>query len=160
MESKAFLEKWIVESLSQPHQILNDLPICPFAKNAYLENKVKILEVTDYVREITDQLTVWDDDYEVVVFVCPHDILAAEFVENVGILNEKFMPSNLVLLEDHVDLEEKINELVFNNGKYNIVLVQRLDKLNQAAEKLHKTGYYQNWPKDYYEQVVTWRNNA
>jgi hypothetical protein len=159
MESKEFLAKWIVETLSQPHQILNDLPICPFAKNAYLENRVKIIEVTDYVTEITDQLTLWDDEYEVVVFVCPHDVPAAEFVENVGRLNEKFMPLNLVLLEDHIDLEEKIDELVFNNGKYNIILVQRLDKLNQAAEKLHKTAYYKHWPKDYYEQVVSWRNN-
>jgi hypothetical protein len=159
MESKEFLEKWIVETLSKPHKILSDLPICPFAKNAYLENKVKIIEVTDYVTEITDQLTVWDDSYEVLVFVCPDNVIANDFVENVGLLNEKFMPTNLVLLEDHIDLEEKIDELVFNNGKYNIVLVQRLDKLNQAAEKLHKTAYYKNWPKDYYEQVVSWRNN-
>jgi hypothetical protein len=159
MESKEFLEKWILESLSKPHQILNDLPICPFAKNAYLENKVKIIEVTDYVNEITSELTVWDDNYEVLIFVCPDDVIANDFTEQVILLNNKFMPENLVLLEDHVDLEEKIDELVFNNGKYNIILVQRLDKLNQAAEKLHKTSYYKNWPKDYYEQVVSWRNN-
>jgi hypothetical protein len=160
MESKEFLEKWILESLSKPHAILNDLPICPFAKNAYLENKVKILEVTDYVSEITSELTVWDDSYEVIVFVCPDDVVASDFTEQVESLNNKFTPHNLVLLEDHVELEEKINDLIFNNGKYNIVLVQRLDKLNQAAEKLHKTAYYANWPKEYYEQVVSWRNNA
>ena len=160
MESKEFLEKWILESISQPHQILNDLPICPFAKNAYLENKVKIIEVTDYVNEITEQLHQWDDSYEVIVFVCPHNIIAHDFVEQVEVLNNKFVPLNLALLEDHVDIEEKIGSLVFNNGKYNIILVQRLDKLNQAADKLHKTLYYKNWPKEYYEQVVGWRTNA
>ena len=160
MESKEFLAKWILESLSQPHQILNDLPICPFAKNAYLENKVKIIEVTDYVNEITEQLHQWDESYEVIVFVCSRDIPPHDFTEQVELLNNKFVPLNLALLEDHVDLEEKIDSLVFNNGRYNIILVQRLDKLNQAADKLHKTLYYKNWSKEYYEQVVGWRTNA
>ncbi len=87
MESKEFLEKWILESLSKPHQILNDLPICPFAKNAYLENKVKIIEVTDYVNEITSELTVWDDNYEVLIFVCPNDVIANDFTDKVVLLN-------------------------------------------------------------------------
>ena len=157
MESKDFLEKWILEFLSQPQKILNDMPPCPFAKKAYLENKVKIIEVTDYVNEITDHLNTWDDTFEVMIFVCPSGIDAINFLKEVELLNTKFMPNNLVLLEDHIEVEERIHDLVFNNGKYNLVLAQRKDKLNEASDKLHKTSYYKNWSNDYYEQVVSWR---
>jgi hypothetical protein len=68
------------------------------------------------------------------------------------------MSKNFVLLEDHKDIEERIENVVFNNGKYNLILAQRKDKLKEASDKLHKTKYYENWSKDYYDQVVSWRN--
>lgn len=157
MESKDYIEKWILGFLSTPHQILNNLPPCPYAKKAYLEHKVKIIEVVDYVKEITDFLNIWDNSYEVIIFVCPNNIDASSFIKEVEILNKHFMPKNLVLLEDHVEIEEKIQDLIFNNGKYNLVLAQRKDKLQEASEKLHKISYYQNWPKSYYDEVVGWR---
>jgi hypothetical protein len=158
MESKDFLEKWILGFLSESQKVLNDLPPCPFAKKSYLENKVKIIEVTDYIAEVTEHLNVWDDSYEVLIFVCPNNIDPISFITDVELLNQTFMPKNFVLLEDHKDIEERIENVVFNNGKYNLILAQRKDKLKEASDKLHKTKYYENWSKDYYDQVVSWRN--
>ncbi len=157
MDSKKYLENWILNFLSTPQSILNDLPPCPFAKKAYIDNKITIIEVSDYVNDITTYLSNWIDDYDVAVFVCPDQVDAEDFVEQTKNLNELFMSKGLVLLEDHVDIDERIGNLILNNGKYNIILAQRMDKLNEAADKLHKTEYYQNWPKDYYDKVVSWR---
>jgi len=38
-----------------------------------------------------------------------------------------------------------------------LVLVQRLSKLNNASEILKNQGYYDNWPKENYDDVVRWR---
>ena len=40
MVSKEDLENWIVETLSKPNPIFNNLPPCPYAKKAWLDGKV------------------------------------------------------------------------------------------------------------------------
>ena len=157
MDSKQYLETWILNFLSTPQSILNDFPPCPFAKKAYVDSRINIIEVTDYANDIKNHLSNWSEEYEVLVFVCPDNIDADAFVEETQKLNEVFMPKGLILLEDHVNIDEQIGSLILNNGKYNIILAQRIDKLNEAAEKLHRTAYYENWPKEYYDKVVGWR---
>jgi hypothetical protein len=36
--------------------------------------------------------------------------------------------------------------------------LQRKSKLDIAAKKLEKLGYYNNWTKEYYDEVVGWRS--
>ncbi len=151
------LENWILNFLSRPYPEFGDLSPCPFAKKAYLDNKVKFLKVTNYFSEIRNFLNGWADQYDVLVFICPDNVPAEEFVLNTQILNNEFMPQNLVLLEDHKDVPEKIGTITLNNGLYNLILAQKLDKLNDAAHKLSYTEYSKKWPKDYYDQVVSWR---
>ena len=44
MVSKEDLENWIVETLSKPNPIFNNLPPCPYAKKAWLDGKVLICD--------------------------------------------------------------------------------------------------------------------
>jgi hypothetical protein len=68
------------------------------------------------------------------------------------------MPLDFVFLDDHVENEERMDDIVFNNGKYNVLFLQRKSKLDIAAKKLEKLGYYNNWTKEYYDEVVGWRS--
>jgi len=36
-----------------------------------------------------------------------------------------------------------------NQGKYALVLVQSLSKLNIAAQQMSNKGFYHNWPNEY-----------
>ena len=49
---------------------------------------------------------------------------------------------------------EQVDDLVFNQGEYALVLVQEADKLVKARKILKKQNYYKNWPEEYYEDVV------
>jgi hypothetical protein len=69
------------------------------------------------------------------------------------------MPRDLVFLDDHVAVPEQQLGLSFNNGRYNLLMMQRLSKLDMASRKLKMLGYYQNWTKDYLDQVVSWRSS-
>jgi len=40
-----------------------------------------------------------------------------------------------------------------------MMLVQKFKQLYDASCKLHKIGYYDKWPKEYYEDVVLTRQN-
>ena len=43
--------------------------------------------------------------------------------------------------------------------KYSMMLVQKFSQLQEASDKLHKQGYYEKWPAEYYQDVVVSRAN-
>lgn len=157
MEYKEYLTKWIEEVLSVPHELLNSLPICPFARRAILDNQVKFVRTSNYVTDISTELTTWDDSVHAMLFVCDDDVDPVQFVSDVAALNTKFLPHDLVLLEDHVKIVETFHGTTFNNGKYNIVIAQRLHSINDASRSLERSGYYTNWSEALYNDVVRWR---
>jgi hypothetical protein len=157
MEYEKYLKTWVEEVLSVPHELLNSLPICPFAKKAIVENKVKFIRTTDYVTDISKALDTWEDSFHAVIFVCNDDVEPDMFANNVKQLNLKYLEQNLVLLEDHTKIEEPFHGIKFNNGKYNIVIAQRLQSINEASRHLARSGYYVNWSDELYDDVVRWR---
>ena len=44
-----------------------------------------------------------------------------------------------------------------NNGKYVLVLMQRLSKINEASKHLESTPYYKTWTKENLDDVKNWR---
>ena len=72
-------------------------------------------------------------------------------------LNSVFMPQDVVVLEDHPRQKEEIHGVTVNNGRYILLLCQRLSTLNRFSEILKKKGYYDQWSKKNIADVVTWR---
>jgi hypothetical protein len=67
------------------------------------------------------------------------------------------MPINYVILEDHPDSPEYINEVNMNFGECGLLVIQKLDKLNKASEQLKEKGYYDVWSQQDLDDVVSWR---
>lgn len=157
MEFKEYMKDWILNDLSSPIAALNNFSKCPYAKTAFLENKVHFFEIDDYP-EIDTIVSSWDNEkMEVAVIKLP-PITSNYITTLVDNLNERYIPDDFIFLDDHVDNEERMNEIVFNNGKYNVLFLQRKSKLDLSTKKLEKLGYYKNWTTDYYEEVVGWRS--
>jgi hypothetical protein len=75
-------------------------------------------------------------------------------------LNQAFMPRDVVILEDHPKIKEKVKTVKLNNGEYILFLVQRLSKLNRYSKMLEKGPYYKNWSKSYLQSVKGFRDPA
>jgi hypothetical protein len=151
------MREWILNDLSAPIAILNNFSKCPYAKTAYLENKVKFYEITD-TNEIHTIVADWNEPLDVSVIKLPDSVDKDSIVDLVDNLNDLYMSKDFVFLDDHVDNEERMHDVVFNNGKYNVLFLQQKSKLDSAAKKLEKLGYYKNWTKEYYDEVVSWRS--
>jgi len=150
------MKDWILNDLSNPIAALNGFAKCPYAKTAFLENKVKFYTNT----EISDIVKEWNDDIIDVAVINLGDISNYEITLQTELLNRIYMPLDFIFLDDHVENEERMNDIVFNNGKYNVLFMQRKSKLDLATKKLEKLGYYKNWTKEYYDEVVTWRSDG
>jgi hypothetical protein len=155
-----YLTDWIVKDLSVQHEQLAGLSKCPFARKAYLDGKVGfVLVQADALSEIMAAAEHWDDSREVLVFILSNDLSPDALWSLMDALNQEYMPRDLVFLDDHVAVPEQQLGLSFNNGRYNLLMMQRLSKLDLASRKLKMLGYYKNWTKEYLDQVVTWRSS-
>ncbi len=159
------ISNWIQTFLSTPSKTLNNLPPCPFAKKALMSNKVIIhqlnlvsnISMKDYFKtEIKNYVYDWPDEKEVIVLGCEPDLISVEDLEAcVDETTEDFLEQyGYVALEDHPNKEERVKDLVFNQGEYALILIQESKKLKNARQILDKQNYYINWDKDYYNDVV------
>jgi hypothetical protein len=89
--------------------------------------------------------------YEVIVYAYNSaDWPYARFHTAVEDANQEFLLSRDILaLEDHPADVEDVNGVIMNQGKYALVLVQSLSKLNVAAKQMGAKGFYHTWPEEY-----------
>jgi hypothetical protein len=160
-EAQTYILKWIDDFVSQPNPDINNFPPCPFAKQAILDNKVEFevceIKIDSYLKEKAKR---WNEDTDVCCIFVPNinSTNLSVMVENTNKLY--LMEQDFVVLEDHPDEEENINGVIMNNGKYPIVLMQRLSKIQMFSGILKKRGYYDVWSKENLDDVVNWRHHG
>jgi len=161
------IRTWSREFLEVPNAKLNGLPPCPYAKQAWLENKVTfsintgvaglIKEVADFDRHNFD-IVVWANA------VLPDVQYLDGFCDG---MNEALSVAgkDLHLMVFHPDydaddagLDFLVTEDVTDSGLvYCMVFVQKLSLLDDASQSLDKSGYYSHFPDDVYETLVLHR---
>jgi hypothetical protein len=164
------LEIWIYNWVSIYNEKLQAVP-CPFAKQAYIDNKILIHQVESIegysVAELIyynlDQATQnWPLDKEVIVLGCNSDVItAAELADTVADCNHGLLEARgYVALEDHPDMPEVVSGEIMNQGSWALVLLQSKEKLNKASAILERQGYYKTWSQENLDDVVNWRKNS
>lgn len=149
------LQQWLVNFVEQPNPLLNNWPPCPYARQARLANQIHV--VFDSPLEIA-QYTSFLNDYDVVILCFDHKIFTAKQIELfTKHVNSILMWQDYVVLEDHPDSEELIDKVKMNFGECGLMILQRLSKLNTAADQLRDKGYYTTWSKENLDEVVNWR---
>ena len=156
---KSELDHWITKFVEANNADLNNWPPCPYAKAARVAGMIDIKfctvsEFRDVVRESIELLETKD-----VVVVCfDHNNLdPVSLQEWVAGMNEMLMPTNYVILEDHPDAPEYVNGVKMNFGQCGLLVIQKLDKLNNASDRLRGQGYYDQWDQRALNEVVSWR---
>jgi hypothetical protein len=142
--------------------VFGDLPPCPYAQKAIIDGKVEFVELNATADWTTIYQLIWNTDFDekdvLCVIVDPRQFTAQETVSIADVLNERFMPRDVVVLEDHPDIDERVKDVKLNNGHYTLFLAQRLSKLNKFSRMLEAGPYYKNWSKSYLESVKGFRD--
>lgn len=150
---------WVENFVEKNNPGLNNWPPCPFARRARLEGRFHIRPGTEFDADAEEIINTWDDTYDVVA--CVYDAASftpEELSSRVEQLNKNIsLPKDILVLEDHPIDTEIVNGVVMNQGTYILVLYQRFSKVNDASAELKNKGYYDLWPKEYYDRVVGWR---
>ena len=153
------LSKWMTEFVEVPNPRLGDWAPCPYARQARVNKNIsiKFAEVVEFDKVIRESLETLENK-EVVVVCFDHltidPISLQTYVKN---MNEMLLPINYVILEDHPDSPEYINNVCMNFGECGLLIIQKLDALNAASDQLREKGYYGKWSLDNLDDVVNWR---
>jgi hypothetical protein len=151
------LNQWLVDFVEKPNPLLNNWPPCPYARQARISNKIHIvfdspLSIAQYVPLL--------DTYDVVVLCFDHTQFSFSQIELfTQHVNSVLLWRDYVVLEDHPDSEELVNGVKMNFGECGLMILQRLSKLNTAADQLKDKGYYDTWSKENLDEVVDWRHD-
>ena len=156
------IRNWIKDFVTKPNPVFGDLPPCPFAQRAIIDGRVEFLEldgVADYPT-LSQHIADFDfDEKDVLVMIAePEHFTAAETERLAHDLNGYYMDRDIVILEDHPEIDERVKDVKLNNGHYTLFLAQRLSKLNRYSKMLEKGPYYQNWSRTYLEAVKGFRD--
>ena len=148
---------WSETFVEKPHPALGGWPPCPFARQARLNHKVKVMIGIDPYYDMKSRASWGMGDHEVIVYAYdPAVWLYEQFSTALKDANQEFLLGrDLLVLEDHPAAVEDINGVIMNQGKYALSLVQSLSKLNVQSKLLAQKKFYHNWPDQYLEELFS-----
>jgi hypothetical protein len=150
-KSRDWVLKWIEEFVTQPNAVFGNMPPCPYARQAILQDRVTIHELTHQEPDSNIWTRIENTNFDhkdVVVIVADKKRWTLnECHRVVEQLNQTFAHQDIIVMEDHPRQEESVKGVSLNNGRYCLLLIQRRSKLMSASRQLEKTDYYKNWSK-------------
>ncbi|MEB3882624.1 hypothetical protein [Lyngbya sp. CCY1209] len=163
------LHHWIETFLSVPHPNFGGLPPCPFSRKAWSENRVAIRDSAPIAPFNCDNLENtaivaaerWGDDLDVFILVAPTDVADPQHLDRrIRDLNQILATFDLVALADCPrNPATTLSHTDTSNGRYTLVLIQKLSHLQTASDRLRETDYYKNWSEADFENIVNWRSH-
>jgi len=134
--------EWI-KVLDTPQANIGNHKICPFANSAkYRLEEINLADITPSI-----------EDIDLIIYKVEDSISMDELSQRCNVLNK--LQDILVYLPDHKDRNTYINGVQTNNGKHNLILCQKREKLIKARVSLMKTDYYSYWAKEYLEEIMS-----
>ena len=148
---------WSKVALEKPSEHFNGLPPCPFAKTAWLENKVSVVfKKEDSYQTLYSCISRYDDVFDLVIIVDLKNTKNPEdFHEYLDDLNHRisegmFIDKDIWVMGFNPEDEPSdfVQDVTFKyevDDEYSMIFVQRLSKLQEAANRLDKKGYYDSY---------------
>ena len=163
-------QAWSKTALEVVNENYNNLPPCPYAKKAWLEDKVGFcFKYTNDWQDLFTLVSQWDDSKDVVILIDFCYLPLDKMDEYLNSLNEAISEGMLInkdmfLMGFHPEDED--NELLddpdFDSSidvPYAMIFLQRLSKLQEASNTLRMKGYY-NFAEQYYNGYDLYEKRA
>lgn len=158
------LREWSMNVLEVPNPHLDGLPACPYAKKAWQDDKVKIVETKNIYKETLRQCNEFTDNaYDLTIcasFTIPN---MQEFSTWCEERNNLLAKQDLHIMGFHPEFGAEEAELDFLyehswessvKDEYCMVFIQSLSQVDDASLKLEKLDYYKVYPEDEYQELV------
>ena len=142
---RELIEEWVHTELSIVDPEIG-YALCPFAKKALKDDRLKVVECEgrqDLWKKIAEESKNFSEEHSVVICLEEEPTAPYEEVEAACVaMNEWFACNKL-----------DVWLLAFQTD-FTMVFIQRLSELDDASKILEKTGYYDNYTKEDYINLI------
>jgi hypothetical protein len=136
----------LINFVEKPHPAFANLPPCPFAKKARLQNKIKFI-VFDFTNGLTEELNKLiqpDPNYDIIWLINPNKAMPIEvlykLIDDINALHP-----TLEAFGGHPKDPFEIAGVKTRQEPYPNLLFQSKETLEKARWKLRHTKYYDNF---------------
>ena len=154
------IRAWSAHALEKNSPHFNNLPPCPYAKKAWHDNRVAIIFKYGGNQCLFNVLGEFNDALDLVLIVDRNERKTSDaFHDYLDALNDAisrgiFGDRDLWVMGFHPDddANDFVDDGTFEphiNTPYALIFVQRLSKVQEAADKLKQMGYYDAYLADY-----------
>ena len=141
------IRTWSAEVLEIPSDEFNGLPPCPYAKKAWVQDKVRmhvIHNIEDCIKIKKDCPD--DDSVDVVAWVGYEAMSAEEFDQWLDDQNEGHNGTWVIGFHPDHPADEALEEFEGNGApEYALILIQSLRHLSKASDRIFNKGYYNKY---------------
>lgn len=154
---------WIVNYIEVDNKFYDyKFPVCPYARSARLSGIVTVVAWEQHsVKQFIQQQVraiVSDPDHDICVLVMPPRKKWIWGIKNlIAKLNAEVIPSGYFVQYGTAVKTKSRYPGWFNQGRYFVVFVNKLEPVLQGHQQLIRTDYYKPWSKKHYEDVVVRR---
>jgi len=151
-EVRAHVKQWVDVTLSVPSPKFNNLPPCPYSREALVRNTVEIrcVDGANLVDTLVELGNAWNDRHELILLACePEGIAPDALIDAVEGLRTWSEAADLVVFFDHPHNTNPNYQVTSANGKYVMVGLQRRSLFLKAAKPLFKHQYFERTRKQY-----------
>jgi hypothetical protein len=156
------LRDWSSKVLEVPNPTLGGLPACPYAKQAWKDKKVKVVETTNVLYTTKKEASVIKNSTYELLVIASYNIPFLEVLNDyIDELNNTFPELHFMGFHPEYGAEEAELDFLYEHDwessidkEYCMIFVQYLDQVDDASLKLEKLGYYKVYPKEEYETLV------
>tara|TARA_R100000234_G_scaffold22910_1_gene12939 strand:+ start:829 stop:1326 length:498 start_codon:yes stop_codon:yes gene_type:complete len=142
------LQSWILEFLSEPNKVFDNLPPCPFAKKAWLDGNVEVKKFEGF-ESLDKDLANWNK--EVIIYEFEDTPYLPSFAfALLPVYHDRY--PEFIFYDEHPSQVEKVSDVIINSG-LSLLIVQKRKELEEARAQLMKTGYYDNWTPELKERI-------
>ncbi len=152
---------WSSTVLEKPNKFFNGLPPCPYARQAWLDDKVALV----FKREKTYQdlysiISCFEEKFDIAILVDLNNHKdSEEFHDYLNELNTAiskgwFIDKDIWVMgfhpdDDATEFAEEADFKALVEVEYSMIFIQRLSKLQESAHRIKKNGYYHNYDEEY-----------
>ncbi len=141
----------IIKFVEKPQLQFSNLPVCPYAKRARLQNRIRF-EVIEMTKDgIINLIPSFAENKELEVMVCIHprkDLPCSRVYEVAEELNKEL--TDFQAFCGHPEDPFNIKGLYTRREPYPNVQIINKELGNKATAGLRKTGYYKMWREEHF----------
>jgi len=156
------IQSWTIDFVEASNDFYGGkFPVCPYARQARIKGETTYAiypggNLKDFIHQSVSKLVTSDKLKQMLIVMPPRAKWIVGIDKMLNNINKRIVPLNYFALKGSANGSTSSYPSMFG-GEYQLIGLNTLDKVFEGVEYLKNKGYYKNWSKEHYNNIVVRR---